>query len=1442
MCCTDFAAILFNLVFKRRSEEINGEEANDDAAANDETTRGSSSTHTSTEGHEMATPSGYDYEVFLSFRGPDTRVGFTDFLYTSMIDMGIRAYKDDEDLRKGEEFGPTLLQAIEQSRISIPILSKGYASSVWCLKELVKMVECRKTKGQKIMPIFYDVAPAEVRYQTRSYKEAFDSHKNKNRHDEGTMCEWKAALKEVSSLDGWNLLDMQNRREGEFARKFTQEVFNELKRAYLVLSNYLVNVDNHVDAIMEMIGVGTSETRIIGIHGMGGIGKSTIAKLIYNKLLRDFRNCCFLRDIRETSTRNGIQCLQNQLIGDILKTKSIYIKDIDEGTQTIKDRLSNKRVLLLLDDVEKYDQIDALVGKRDWLGRGSKIIITARNKDILEVPEVDCSYELSGMDPDQSLQLFSKHAFRKDYPLDEYIGQSKRAIGIARGLPLTLEVIGSLLCCTKKENWDLMLKKLESVPHKTIQSKLKISYDALDVRQQHIFLDIACIFIGCDKAIVVRFWDESKFPEEAIEVLQNMSLIKIEGYNKVWMHDQLRDLGREIVHRESNMKIEKQSRVWDYKEGLDLLRRHKGQKEVEALRLKSDHERRYHFTYEDFKSLSNLRFLEVDDSKGNFGAEETLLWRWHELPSNVLPTNVFQENLDLLPQLRWLSWHNISPMLNITNFSMEDLVILDLSKSRIKHDWKGWSYMKMAKNLKVLNLSNCQRLKRTPIFSAHPNLERLILRDCESLTEIDRSIGKLERLVFLELSYCRNLQRLPNELGDLARLEYLSLDICNSLKSLPDTIGNLESLIELNLSGTTIKELPDFIGKLKNLKVVRMWNGEISKIPDAFWTIEKLEDISGHCGNARVKIGDCIHRNQSLRELHLVDVVILALPRLPESLIYLDLTYLCMDAFPDLSNLTNLQRLKLGFSPVCTDGPPVDNLMPRWLGNLTKLRYLTLRFGGPTASTIDEPSLPPQLESLRLCWSDLCRLPRLPSSLSSLMLWSCCSLSLIEDLSNLNELSFLGIMGTAITEIQGLGCLENLQSLLLSGPRQVKILPDLSNLNKLSHLELYDCDKLVEIQGELPKYLNELSIRSCGSLEKLPDLSGLKELQTIKVRNCTKLIVEAIFSFARRSQADLLENLRYLDIGDLEQVEILPDLSSLSKLRNLEVDSCRNLAEIQGELPLSLKRLKIFACESLQKLPDLSSLKNLKQVYIRRCTTLKGKAILGSAQRSQANLWENLLYLGICDLGQVKILPDLSASNKLRCLRVSNCGKLVEIQSELPQSLEKLEISSCESLQKLPDLSSLKVEEVEISSCGSLKNLDDLSFSFGPQIVVIVGCQKLNVEGILGSARKSQANLSENLRYLQICGFGQVKALPDLRNLNKLRCLQVEKCPSLVEIQGELPQSLEELEISSCGSLQRLPDLSSLKGLEKVVMKGCMQLNVEAIYRLCLERSVEFVG
>nr|XP_023925946.1 TMV resistance protein N-like [Quercus suber] len=138
----------------------------------------------------------WKYDVFLSFRGEDTRNNFTDHLYAALQSKGIFTIKDKEELERGESISPTLLKAIEESRFAIIILSKNYVSSTWCMKELAKIVRCRKETGLTILPIFYYVNPSDVQKQAKAIK--------RMKRRKKTL---EAALKEVANISGWHLRD-----------------------------------------------------------------------------------------------------------------------------------------------------------------------------------------------------------------------------------------------------------------------------------------------------------------------------------------------------------------------------------------------------------------------------------------------------------------------------------------------------------------------------------------------------------------------------------------------------------------------------------------------------------------------------------------------------------------------------------------------------------------------------------------------------------------------------------------------------------------------------------------------------------------------------------------------------------------------------------------------------------------------------------------------------------------------------------------------------------------------------------------------------------------------------------------------------------------------------------------------------------------------------------
>ncbi|KAL5818227.1 hypothetical protein ACOSQ4_022069 [Xanthoceras sorbifolium] len=144
------------------------------------------------------------YDVFLSFRGEDTRNNFTSHLYAALCRSNIETFIDDCEVRKGDEISSSLANAIRSSSLSIIIFSKDYASSSWCLNELLEILECNNTRGHIILPVFYHVSPCDIRKQTGTYGEAFAKHKKCFKKMKDRVQKWRAALAQVANLSGWD--------------------------------------------------------------------------------------------------------------------------------------------------------------------------------------------------------------------------------------------------------------------------------------------------------------------------------------------------------------------------------------------------------------------------------------------------------------------------------------------------------------------------------------------------------------------------------------------------------------------------------------------------------------------------------------------------------------------------------------------------------------------------------------------------------------------------------------------------------------------------------------------------------------------------------------------------------------------------------------------------------------------------------------------------------------------------------------------------------------------------------------------------------------------------------------------------------------------------------------------------------------------------------------
>ncbi|KAL4622118.1 hypothetical protein ACB092_06G274500 [Castanea dentata] len=750
------------------------------------------------------------FDVFLSFRGEDTRSNFVSHLYHALCFRGIHTFIDN-NLERGKEISIELFKTIENSKMSIIVFSEDYASSSWCLDELTKIIECRKN-NQLVLPIFYKLDPSEVRKQQGKFGEALTRHEERFK-DKKKVQRWRKALCEAGKISGWDYKNSHN--EYDLIQEIVEEVSkSKLNQMELYVAKYPVGIKSRVEDLITYLNIESNEdVYMVAICGIGGVGKTTIAKATYNKILHHFKAKVFLENVRERSkTIEGIICLQKILLSKILGDRNLEVCNVSSGIAMINERLCGKRVLIILDDVDNLDQIENLLGKCDQFAPGSRIIMTTRNKRLLVTLGNGIStyiYEVKELNEYEAIELFNMHAFGSNEPNGDYLELVHEVIHYAKGLPLALIVMGADLCGRSKLEWENSIKKYDKIPNGDIQKILKISYERLDENEKNIFLDIACFFKGycMDYDKVVDILEKCDLePVDGIARLIDKCLVTINYGNKLSMHDLLQRMGREIVRQESPQNPGERSRLWRCEDVLNVLTENMGSNKVQSIMLYSRKPKKLHLKAQMFRKMKNLRLLTI---------------------RNVHCCG----QLEYLPNgLRLLDWRKYPLPSLPSHFSPKNLVVLNMVFA-----FKSMSYV---------DFSRCESIRKIPDLSMSPNIKELKLSYCKNLVEIDDSVGRLDKLEVWNLSRCDKLETLPSCLT-MKSLRFFNLLFCKSLKKFPNVSREMKSLEELHLYGTGISELPPSFGNLTGMIELILGNSEAGHlhIPGSIYNLQRLQHL-----------------------------------------------------------------------------------------------------------------------------------------------------------------------------------------------------------------------------------------------------------------------------------------------------------------------------------------------------------------------------------------------------------------------------------------------------------------------------------------------------------------------------------------------------------------------------------------------------------------------
>ncbi|XP_039038883.1 disease resistance protein RUN1-like isoform X2 [Hibiscus syriacus] len=784
-----------------------------------------------------APPRPMNHHVFLSFRGEDTRLNFTPHLLKALEAKGMSVFFDEKKLKKGEELLPALSQEIAASKLSLIVLSKDYASSKSCLAELSEIMDRKRTHGQIVLPIFYHVNLSDVQNIDGSFKISFDDHESKGLDQ---VQQWKKAFAEIGKLKGWHIEGCKSDRdETEYIEDIVNNVNTKLKNiTYRRASKELVGIEKQKERISDMIK--QKDSRIIGLWGMAGIGKTTLAEAVYNEFFLSFEGRCFLQNVSEKIKKRGMESFRNELLFELINEKDFRLDTPSIGSRFIQERLKNKRVIVVLDDVNDPEQIDDMGVKH--FGDGSKIIVTSTDRQVLHNGDVDQILEVKKLNEKDSLQLFSTFAFKRLNPAADFQDLSNKFVRYAKGSPLALKVLGSQLYKKSKHDWKSELDRLNEFPLSKISQILKRSFDGLGDLEKNIFLDIAIFFKGELREDVEAILS-SRYNKGAVcaisSNLVDKCLLDIAPSGHISMHDMLEEMAKEIVLQEPKSPG-KRRRLWSPNDVVQVLRNNKRSGSIEGIKLDISQ-----IEVDDlqvlptvFENMPNLRYIHFCEG------EEKLLANEVDIAS--LPN-----------ELRYLKWDKYPFKSLSSSFNPKNLVVLILHNGNMEQLWND-DHEGLV-NLKKIDLLFCKNLRKMPNLSGAINLKILDCRSCKRLDELP-CLDHLESLERLDLSGCKNLSKIPNLLG-ANNLKILDCRSCKSLDELPclnhltslktlrfEGCSNLKKFSELDLSNTEIEEISDSIEHLVGLRKLRLRNSKVKNVSSNIKELKSLNTLDlGYC-------------------------------------------------------------------------------------------------------------------------------------------------------------------------------------------------------------------------------------------------------------------------------------------------------------------------------------------------------------------------------------------------------------------------------------------------------------------------------------------------------------------------------------------------------------------------------------------------------------------